>query len=455
MEPVKGSLPRSAWCWAAFEGFRNPAVVLITIYVFMPYYVQSVAPDPASGQALIARANQFSGWAVALSAPLMGMVVDRLGPRKPMLAFAALAMIPLNFSLWFVTPGGPIGPAAFMTIVALAGLFFAWTEVAHNALILSAAQGKVARTSGMGLALGNATSVAFLVAVLWAFALPGTVDWGWVPKQPLLGVDQALHEPARLAGPIVAVSIAVGLALILWGVPDFPRSSLTLGQAVKAGMRDFAGMLHELKAEPEVAKFLAARMIYADGKTAILIFSGVLAAGVMGWHTLQMLVYGILLSILAVLGGLLSGRIDPVLGPKRAVLLEILITAACVVAILGTSPGRIAWMPVSTAPLHDAPMFQTAAEMAFIAFAGISAVSITAAYASSRTLLTVLVKPARAGTFFGLYALSGTATMWLGPMLVAWGTRSTGTQQGGYATILLLLAAGFIVLLTVKPPPRR
>ena len=130
MEPVKGSLPRSAWCWAAFEGFRNPAVVLITIYVFMPYYVQSVAPDPASGQALIARANQFSGWAVALSAPLMGMVVDRLGPRKPMLAFAALAMIPLNFSLWFVTPGGPIGPAAFMTIVALAGLFFAWTEVA-------------------------------------------------------------------------------------------------------------------------------------------------------------------------------------------------------------------------------------------------------------------------------------------------------------------------------------
>ena len=25
-----GALPRSAWCWAAFEGFRNPAVVLIT-----------------------------------------------------------------------------------------------------------------------------------------------------------------------------------------------------------------------------------------------------------------------------------------------------------------------------------------------------------------------------------------------------------------------------------------
>lgn len=450
---LRPALPRPAWCWAAFEGFRDPAVVLITIYVFMPYYVQSVAPDPAEGQALVARANQYAGWIVALTAPLMGAVVDRLGPRKPVLTLAVLAMIPLHLALWFVTPGGPIGPVAFVAIVALAGMFFAWTEVTHNALILSAARGQVARTSGLGLALGNATSVAFLVFVLWAFSLPGNVDWGWVPHQPLFGIDQSLHEPARLTGPIVAVSLAIGLGLILWGVPDLPPTGQRPGEALRGGLRDLAGMLHELKAEREVAKFLAARMIYADGKTAILIFSGVLAAGVMGWQTLQMLVYGIILSILAVSGGLLAGRIDPVFGPRRAVLVEILVTAVCVVALLGTQPGQIAWIPVSTAPLHGLPMFRTAAEMGFVGIAGLSAISITAAYASSRTLLTVLVKPERAGTFFGLYALSGTATMWLGPMLVAWGTRASGSQQGGFATILLLLAVGFAVLLTVQAPP--
>lgn len=451
---ASGSLSRSAWCWAAFEGFRNPAVVLITIYVFMPYYVQAVAPNAVEGQAIVARGNQFAGWAVALTAPLMGMVVDRLGPRKPALTLVILAMIPLYAALWFVTRDGAISTTVFLVILLLKGMFFAWTEVLHNALLLSAARGHIARTSGLGLALGNATSVLFLILVLWAFSLPGTMDWGWVPSKPLFGLDQASYEPARLTGPLVAVSLAIGLALILWGVPDVKPTGETLGSAIRKGFADLAGMLRELKTEREAAKFLAARMLYVDGKTAILIFGGVLAAGTMGWQTLQMLAYGIILSILAVGGGLLAGHLDPRIGPKRAVLVEILVTAVALVALLGTKPGQVAWFPVSTLPIHGGPMFTTLAELGFIAIAGVSAISITAAYASSRTMLTTLVPPERAGTFFGLYSLSGTATMWLGPMLVAWGTLASGTQQGGFATVLLLLGSGFLLLLTVKAPHR-
>jgi UMF1 family MFS transporter len=213
-------------------------------------------------------------------------------------------------------------------------------------------------------------------------------------------------------------------------------------------------MIAELKREREASKFLLARMLYADGKTAILLFSGVLAAGSMGWETLEMLAYGILLSILAVGGGLLAGWLDPRIGPKAAVLTEIGITSLVVVALVGTRPDQIAWFPASTTPLFDGAMFTTLPELAFIAIAGISAISITAAYASSRTLLTYLVPPHRTGSFFGLYALSGTATMWLGPMLVAWGTLATQSQQGGFATVLILLGAGFVVLLNVKVPER-
>jgi UMF1 family MFS transporter len=447
-----GALPRSAWCWAAFEGFRNPAVVLITIYVFMPYYVQAVAPTPVEGQALAARAHQYAGWAVALTAPLMGLVVDRLGPRKPMLALTVLLMVPLYFSLWFVTRDGPIGPGVFLAIAAAKSMLFAWTEVFHNALLLPAAQGHTARASGLGLALGNATSVAMLVFVLWAFSLPGTVDWAFVPAQPLFGLDQAANEPARIVGPIVAGSLLVGLSLIMWGVPDVPPTGERLGSAARKAVADLKAMVSELKREREAAKFLLARMIYADGKTAILIFSGVLAAGTMGWETLEMLAYGILLSILAVGGGLLAGWIDPRIGPKRAVLLEIAVTMLILLGMLGARPDRVLWIPVDPVPLFDGPMFTTLPELAFIAAAGIGAISITAAYASSRTLLTLLVRPERAGTFFGLYALSGTATMWLGPMLVAWGTLATNSQQGGFATVLILLGLGFVLLARVKVP---
>jgi MFS transporter, UMF1 family len=448
-------LPRSAWAWAGFEGFRNPAVVLITIYVFMPYYVASVAGTPVEGQALVARAGQIAGWAVALTAPLLGVVVDRLGPRKPALTMTVLAMVPLYFAMWFVTRDGPIGPGVFIAIAAGKSMLFAWTEVFHNSLLMSAARGQTARTSGLGLALGNFTSVVMLVFVLWAFSLPGSVDWSFVPSAPLFGLDQATHEPARITGPIVAVSLLFGLALIVWGVPDVPSRGERLGSALRKGLSDLGSMLRELKTEREAAKFLAARMLYVDGKTAILLFSGVLAAGTMGWETLEMLAYGIILSILAVGGGLLAGRLDPWIGPKAAVLVEIAVTALILVALLGTRPDQIAWFPASAAPLFEGPMFTTGPELAFIGFAGISAISITAAYASSRTLLTCLVPPERVGTFFGLYALSGTATMWLGPLLVAWGTIATQSQQGGFAMVLLLLAAGFVALLFVKAPPHR
>jgi UMF1 family MFS transporter len=448
----RAPLARSAWCWAAFEGFRNPAVVLITIYVFMPYYVRSVAETPVAGQALVAQAHQVAGWAVALTAPLMGLVVDRLGPRKPMLALTVMMMVPLYFAMWFVRPDGPIGPGVFLAIAAAKSLLFAWTEVFHNALLLPAARGQTARTSGLGLALGNATSVAVLLFVLWAFSLPGTVDWGFVPAAPLFGLDQQAHEPARIVGPIVSVSLLIGLALILWGVPDVPATGERLGSAIRQAFADLRAMISELKREREAAKFLLARMLYADGKTAILIFSGVLAAGTMGWDTLEMLAYGIILSILAVGGGLLAGWLDPRIGPKRAVLLEIGVTMVILLGMLGASPTHVLWIPVDPAPLFEGPMFTTLPELAFIAAAGIGAISITAAYASSRTLLTLLVPPARAGTFFGLYALSGTATMWLGPMLVAIGTGLTQSQQGGFATVLLLLGAGFALLLAVKVP---
>lgn len=452
--PAGAALPGSAWAWAGFEGFRNPAVVLITIYVFMPYYVASVADTPVEGQALVASAGQIAGWAVALTAPLMGVVVDRIGPRKPALTLTVLAMVPLYLALWFVTRDGPIGPGVFVAIAAAKSMLFAWTEVFHNSLLMAAARGHTARTSGLGLALGNFTSVVVLLFVLWAFSLPGSVDWLLVPPEPLFGVDQAAHEPARITGPIVAVSLLVGLALILWGVPDAPSTGERLGAALRKGLSDLGAMLRELKAEREAAKFLGARMLYVDGKTAILLFSGVLAAGTMGWETLEMLAYGIILSILAVGGGLLAGWLDRRIGPKAAVLMEIAVTALVLVALLGTRPEQIAWFPASAVPLFSGPMFTTGPELAFIGLAGITAISITAAYASSRTLLVCLVPPERVGTFFGLYALSGTATMWLGPLLVAWGTVATQSQQGGFAMVLLLLGAGFVALLFVKAPLR-
>ena len=101
-------------------------------------------------------------------------------------------------------------------------------------------------------------------------------------------------------------------------------------------------------------------------------------------------------------------------------------------------------------PIWQGPFFRTLPEWVFLLIGFSNAVFITAHYASSRTLLTRLTPPQQTGAFFGVYALSGTATVWLGSFLVNLGTRIFKTQQGGFATIILLLAIGFIGLLFVR-----
>jgi len=307
-----------------------------------------------------------------------------------------------------------------------------------------------ARASGLALAGGNAFSVLMLVGVLVAFALPGKVDWSIIPAAPLLGLDPALGEPDRITALIVGVVMALGAVPLFLFVPDMARSRLGLAQAVRAGAGDLAQLVREARGHRNPLIFLLARMIYTDGLTAILVFGGLFAAGVMRWHTLEMLGYGIILSIAAVCGGLLAGWLDTKLGPKLAVKLELALLVVVQTMTLGMGREKILFRPWQGEPFWDGPMFTTLPEIVFLAIGCVVAITVTAAYASSRTLLTRVAPPDKMGVFFGLFVLSGAATMWLGPMLVEAATRWGGTQAWGMAPIVGMLAVGLFILMFVK-----
>jgi len=213
-------------------------------------------------------------------------------------------------------------------------------------------------------------------------------------------------------------------------------------------------MVMSLRGYRDAAIFLTARMFYVDGMSAVLLFAGVYARGVMHWGALEMLFYGMVLTVLAVIGGFVGGALDHRLGPRRAVQIEIGMTLLAVIALLGMAPDRILYFWPYNAQTHavlwNGPMFRTLPEVMFIGIGFINAVFITAHYASSRTLLTRLTPPEQTGAFFGVYALSGTATVWLGSFLVNLGTHIFKTQQGGFASITLLLAIGFVGLMFVR-----
>jgi UMF1 family MFS transporter len=449
-------LTRGAVSWSVFEGARDPYVILMTIYIFMPYVSASMVGDPVRGQALIANFQQYAGWIVMGTAPFLGASIDKLGPRKLWLALAVIAMVPLIFSLWFARPDGSgLSIITTMTIAMVVNVLFAYSEVLHNSMLIRAAGLKGAHAaSGLALSLGNAASVVALAFTAWAFALPGKVHWSWVPTSPLFGLNPATHEPERVVAILAAGILAVGAIPIFLFTPDAPKTGVPVLRAFGQGAADLWAMLKTVRRYRDAVVYLASRMLFYDGMNGVLFFSGVLAAGVMKWGPLELLTQGIVLSIVAVFGGQVGRWLDEHIGPKNALKIEIFMTVLTLAAILGMRPDRIlyfwAYDPAAHGPLWSGPVFTTLPNLIFLLLGFTNAIFITGQYASARTALTRLTPPEQTGAFFGVYALSGVATAWLSPMLVNVGTQVTHSQQGGFATIILLLALGLAGLFFVK-----
>ncbi|WP_372782240.1 MFS transporter [Phenylobacterium sp.] len=449
-------LNRGGISWSIFEGGRDPYVILITIFIFMPYVSATMVGDPIRGQELISRFQQYAGWIVMATGPFLGASIDKLGPRKMWLGLAVIGMVPLIAALWWAKPDqSGLSIIATMTIAMVVNVLFAWSEILHNSMLIRAAGLKGAHSaSGLALSLGNAASVVALAFTAWAFALPGKVAWSWVPAHPLFGLNAATHEPERVVALLAAGILAVGAIPIFLFTPDAPRTGVPVLAAFRQGAADLWTMLKTVRRYRDAVVYLLSRMLFLDGMNGVLFFYGVLAAGVMKWGPLDLLVSGILGSIIATLGGFVGRWLDHGIGPKNALRLEISMTVLALTGLLGMAPDKILYFwhydAAAHAPLWNGPVYRTLPSVIFLLVGFSNSIFITAQYASARTALTRLTPPAQTGAFFGVYALAGVATAWLAPSLVNIGTRLTHSQQGGFASIILLLIVGLIGLMFVK-----
>ena len=275
-----------------------------------------------------------------------------------------------------------------------------------------------------------------------------------MPAAPLFGLDPSSNEPQRVVALMSAGLILLGAIPLFLFTPDAPPTGIRPLRAVTEGAAELWKMLRSITHYRDPAIYIGSRMFFVDGMNGVLVYAGVYAVGVMKWGALEMLGYGILLSIVAVLGGYVSRWLDAGIGPKNALRIEISMSMLGLAAMLGMRPDLILFFwsydPSAHAPLWNGPVFTHTPDVVFILIGFVNAIFITAQYASSRTLLTRLTPPDQTGTFFGVYALSGVATAWLAPTMVNLGTRITGTQQGGFAMLLILLTLGLAGLSFVR-----
>lgn len=437
--------------WLLFDWACQPFFTLVTTFVFAPYFASVVVSDPVQGQALWGYATGAAGLVLALLSPVLGSVADATGAKKPWIAAFGSLLVMGCALLWLAVPGAPAGTVALVLFAyALATVSAELATVFNNAMMPSLVPPeKLGRLSGTGWAVGYAGGLVSLVIVLgFLAAQPGT-GLTLLGLPPLFGLDPAAHEGDRIAGPLTAAWFALFVLPLLLFTPDLARTRRTLGAATREGLANLRLTIGEARRDASIWRFLAANMIYQDGLVALFAFGGIYGAGVFGWSTVELGLFGILLTVTGTIGALIGGRIDDAIGAKPVILGSLAALAIVCVGILSLGRGHVAFV-IPVAEGGTGGLYDGLPERIFLGLGLVIGAVAGPLQASSRSLLARIAPPEKAGRYFGLLALSGKVTSFLGPLMVALATQIAGTQAAGPAILIVFFAAGALLLAPVR-----
>jgi MFS transporter, UMF1 family len=442
--------PRSAVIsWIFFDWAAQPYFTLITTFVFAPYFATHVASDPASGQSLWGFATAASGLTIALLSPVLGAIADASGRRKPWIAaFGALLVIGSGL-MWFGRPGDVSVIPALLLAYGIATIGVEFATVFNNAMMPTLVPpDRIGRLSGTGWATGYVGGIISLILVLGFLAASPDTGRTLFGFTPLFGLDPVTHQGDRITGPLTGMWFIVFVLPMFLLTPDYPARR-GLREALREGLTDLRQTLAELPKQKSMAAFLLANMIYTDGLVSLFAFGGIYAAGTFSWNTIQIGSFGIILAIAGTFGAWLGGKLDDSLGPKRVISGSMLILLFAIVAILLVDKETIFFVKVAP-PVPGGALFSSAAERAYLVLGCLIGAAGGPLQAASRTLLIRMAPKDRIAQYFGLFALTGKVTSFVGPLLIGLITALTASQKAGMAVLVLFFVAGLALLARVR-----
>ena len=345
----------------------------------------------------------------AIVSPVLGAMSDRVGRRKPFLAFFTALSIGGTVVIGVVDIR--LGLVAF----ALANFAYQGALIYYDAILPDVARPIArGRLSGIGVALGYCGTL--LVGVLLLLGITIEDDRSTPSTFILVGglfllfaapLFLLVREESRTRGRFSAL--------------DAARSWTQLGATVRHA-RETPGLL----------RFIIARFFYSDPvNTAIAVMSAfaVHAVGFTEGQALQVL---LILTVVAVIASFGWGFFADRWGPRRTLF-----------AVLGTWALGLA---IITLFLSTVPFLIAGALLG----AGLGGVGVV-----DRLMLLRLSQPERIGEMFGLYGLAGKFSAVVGPIVYGiivatlLDSIGTGAYQVAIGSLFVLLLVGLAILRAV------
>ncbi len=401
--------------YCLYDWAGSPFSTVVITFIFAEYFIKSVSGDIISGTTLWGWMISISTLLVAFLGPFLGILADHKNYNQILLIITTIIVSLCSALLWLITPDIDKTLLA-LVLIGLANFSFELNMIFYNSRLNSFARSEnIGSLSGKAWASGYAGGIFCLVFILFFLILP---------KNPILNISSENFENIRICGPIV------GFWFLVFGFPFlFLKNKITNNNSfsIHKSIKKLRLVFSELFQDSDLGRFLISRMFYTDGLNTLFAFGGIYAAGTFNMDFKEIIVFGIAINFTAAFGAFILSFIEDYYGPKKIILISLLFLIILSFLLIIVQSNIWFWVLGLSLGFFIGPI-----------------------QSSSRSAMIKMSKPEEINKMFGLYALSGKSTAFLGPLLVGSITGIFNSQRIGMATILIFLLIGFVLLLFTK-----
>ena len=441
---------RERLSWALYD-FAN---TVFSMNIATLYFSAWLVADLGYSNTLYATANGIASALVVASIPLFGAISDVTQRRKPWVvgftiaacgALVVMAILGQN-GLPLIGEGvvdadttrsGASSRLALFGVLAafvVANYAYQGAQPFYNAMMPELAPVDYrGRLSGIGTSLGYVGTITGVLLTLPFFT--GTIPLiGTLPAR----VIEALRSliPFTSHGGRVSTFVPTALLFLLFSLPLFvfcrdhnarrgvPR------RLWRDAFRDLARTLQDARQHPGTLRFILASFLYQDAMGTIVANMALYAIFAMGFTKGAEATLLLVLTLPAIVGSYLIGRLVDRFGPKRTLSWVIIAWIFLLIAMIAAPTRTSFWI--------------IGAGIGFI-FGGVAT--------AERPLLLSLVPDVEAGRFFSLLVLSARAASVVGPFIWAFAVDGliphigTGrAYRAGVATVAIGMFFAWMVL---------
>jgi UMF1 family MFS transporter len=437
------------------------ANTIFSMNVATLYFSVWLIADLHASNTVYAVGNGISSLLVVLSVPVLGAISDARRRRKPWvvgftivacLACAAIGIVgqrTLPLAGAEIIAGGPL-PAGWSPTIGT----FGWVLVAfvianyayqaaqpfYNAMLPDLVPSEErGRLSGIGTAVGYVGTIVGLLLVFPFFS--GAIPlFGRLPEGAMSFL-RALIPFSAHAGR-VSTFVPTALLFLLFSLPLFffcrdhhPRGDRA-PIAWRAAFADVAHTLRDAKRHPGALPFILSSFLYQDAIGTIVSFMAIYAVKAMHFQQGAETTLFLVLTVPAIFGSYLAGRLVDRFGARRTLYVTILAWIALLVAMV-------------IVPTQNG--FWAVGLGIGLIFGGVPT--------AERPLLLTLIPAEESGRYFSLMLLSARAAAIAGPLV--WGLTVDGLEPSlgtgvAYRAAVLTVAVMFALsLLLLRRVPER